>query len=196
MSSTSRRVIRRVAVAVAGLWLACADPEPGERTAAPGAGTSEAELARQVKGRLESLPDDPELLLSSARLLLSQGSVPEGIQVLRRLVKLDASRCDAFQLLADAYLELEDEEAAYGSLRACLAAKPDHREVLFSLGGMLASRHPDEPESLREAISLWERFQAVAGPDPHVQMVNRALPRLKQRLEGMQGGIDAGGKTP
>jgi tetratricopeptide (TPR) repeat protein len=183
-------------IAASWLMLSCSQPASGERSAASGAGTSEAELARQVKGRLERLPDDPDLLLSSAKLLLTQGSVPEGVLVLRRLVKLDADRCDAYQLLADAYLELEDEEAAFASLRACLAANPDHREVLFSLGGMLASRHPDEMDSLKEAISLWERYQAVAASDPHSQMVIRALPRLKQRLAGIQNQGEPAGETP
>ena len=50
-------------------------------------------------------------------------------------------------------------------------------------GGLLASRHPEEIESLSEAVALWELYLSQAEDSKQKEMVRRALPRLRQRLE-------------
>lgn len=187
------RAMPTLAVAAVA-WISLAGCRGGEadesRAARP--------LGERVAAHASSLPDDPTLLRASAKVLLDDGRFPEAVAALLRLVALAPEDRDALRLLAEASLELDDEEAALAALHRLLERHPNDAEVLFTLGGLLASRHADERESLREAISLWERFLAGAGEHPHAAMVRRALPRMKQRLDKMEERekADAGVNSP
>lgn len=169
---------------VAGLLLlavlsGCSEGEPG----ALRAGTDDAALAEKLWDHAERIPDDPRLLEPAAKLFHRQGRYPRAVDLYRRLLQLDPRRCDVMRLRAQAFLSLEDEASAFDSLRSCARTCPRDTECLFTLGGLLASRHSQEPESLAEAVSLWERFLLLAGDSKQKQMVSRALPRLRQQLE-------------
>jgi predicted Zn-dependent protease len=133
-------------------------------------------------GHADRIPDDPAVLEPAAKLFHQQGRYPRAVDLYRRLLELEPGRCDILQLRAQAQLALEDEAAAFESLRSCTRTCPEDGECLFTLGGLLASRHSDEPESLAEAVLLWEKFLKVAGDSKQKQMVSRALPRLRQQL--------------
>jgi predicted Zn-dependent protease len=143
----------------------------------------DATLVGELWDRAERIPDDPRLLESAGRLFHQRGRYPRAIDLYRRLLRLEPRRCDILRLRAQAFLSLQDEAAAFDSLRSCTEHCPKDAECLFTLGGLLASRHSGEEASLTEAVSLWERFLLVAGDSRQKQMVRRALPRLRQQIE-------------
>jgi predicted Zn-dependent protease len=161
-------------------------PESGPRASQKEA--DDATLMGELWDRAERIPDDPRLLESAAKLFHQRGRYPRAVDLYRRLLRLDPRRCDILRLRAQAFLSLEDEAAAFDSLRACTRICPGDTECLFTLGGLLASRHPKEEKSLAEAVSLWGRFLSVAGDSKQKQMVRRALPRLRQQLEKKEEG--------
>jgi tetratricopeptide (TPR) repeat protein len=172
----------------------CLESEPGT----PQEKTDDATLMGKLWDHADRIPDDPKLLESTAKLFHQRGRYPRAIDLYRRLLQLEPKRCDVMQLRAQAFLSLEDEPAALDSLRACARTCPQDTECLFTLGGLLASRHPEEPESLAEAISLWERFLKAAGDSRQKQMVSRALPRLQKQLATIKksGLVDQRVKSP
>jgi tetratricopeptide (TPR) repeat protein len=155
--------------------------ENGRRVLAEKSG--DATLMGKLWDHADRIPDDPQLLESAAKLFHQQGQYPRAVDLYRRLLELDPKRCDVMQLRAQAFLSLEDEAAAFDSLRSCAQACPKDTECLFTLGGLLASRHPQEAESLSEAVRLWEKYLAAAEDSKQKDMVRRALPRLRQQLE-------------
>lgn len=150
----------------------------------------DATLMGELWDRAERIPDDPRLLESAARLFHQRGRYPRAVDLYRRLLRLDPRRCDILRLRAQAFLSLEDEAAAFDSLRSCTEHCPKDAECLFTLGGLLASRHSSEKASLTEAVSLWERFLLVAEDSRRSEMVRRALPRLRQQLESKAEGTE------
>ncbi|MBN2495822.1 MAG: hypothetical protein JXR96_14625 [Deltaproteobacteria bacterium] len=182
--------MRCVPLALALLALACEQPqriEPMAGRARAGAGLSDAELAAELARRHAALPDEARLLEPAARLLCSQDRHPECVDVTRRLLELEPGRCDIWRMRARAWLAIEDEHAAFEDLRACLRHDPDDVESLFSLGGLLAARHPDEASSLAEAISRWTRLVELAPRHPRAGMVGRALPGLRMKYQALVG---------
>ena len=175
--------MRTIACLLLLLGLAgCPESEP-RAPHAPLKKTDDATLMGKLWDHADRIPDDPKLLESAAKLFHQQGRYPRAVDLYRRLLRLDPQRCDILRLRAQAFLSLEDEAAAFDSLRSCTRTCPQDTECLFTLGGLLASRHSQEPESLAEAVSLWERFLSWAGDSKQKQMVSRALPRLRQQLE-------------
>lgn len=156
----------------------------------------DAAMAGAIADRVDELPADPALGLAACRMLLSEGKAPEALDLSLRLVKAQPENCQAWRLRAQAFMALEDERGAFDALRSCLRARPDDAETLFSLGGMLAARHGDEPASLRESEELWTRLLERHPEHPQVGMVKRALSKIRSKLQSFETKTDGRVKSP
>jgi tetratricopeptide (TPR) repeat protein len=186
------RALAAGALALAILCGCRTDPPPADAGAGPLAGD------RRAGALPDRLPDDPDLLRRMAASFMEQERFFDAAAVLARLCALAPEDRDSHRLLSDALLEIGDEEGGLAALRKLIERNPDDVEALFTLGGLLASRHADEAASLTEAVALWERYLEKAKDDPHATMVRAALPRIKQRIEkmGENNKADAGVNSP
>jgi tetratricopeptide (TPR) repeat protein len=148
---------------------------------------SDQVLAERLLKQANRLPEDAALLESAAKLFMDQQRWLEAVDTYRRLLLITPSRCDLLLQRAQAWLELEDDEAAFVDYRACLQSDPNNLEGLFALGGLLAIRYGEERTSLAEAVSLWERYLKADPKGERFEMVRRALPPLREHLEEMKG---------
>lgn len=192
LTELEARALAAGALALAILGGCRTDPPPAESGAGAVVGEGRA------GGLPDELPDDPDLLRRMAASLMEEERFFDAAAVLLRLCALAPEDRDAHRLLSEALLEIDDEEAALAALQRLIERNPDDVEAMFTLGGLLASRHGDEAASLTEAVALWERYLEKAKDDPHATMVRTALPRIKQRLEkmGENNKADAGVNSP
>ncbi len=146
-------------------------------------GQDDGMMAGKLSERVDELPADPKLQMAALRLLLSEERAPEALAVSLKLVQARPKDCAAWRLRAQAFLSLEDEGASFDALRRCLEAQPSDAETLFSLGGMLAARHGDEPASLNEAEQLWTRLLKQHPDFPQAAMVHGALDKIRLKIQ-------------
>jgi tetratricopeptide (TPR) repeat protein len=171
--------------------LGCQSVEPVSPKPVSPEPRSDARLAERVERlRQDDLPSDPHILESMAKLMFEQQNYPKAIDLLRRVLAIVPAaypkRCDLLKLRAEAFLSIEDEEAAFENLRECLRVEPNDAEALFSLGGLLMSRHSDEPASVREAVLVWQQLLKRVPDYPQNEMVRKALRRTAQ-LDDISG---------
>jgi tetratricopeptide (TPR) repeat protein len=171
-------------VAVMG-GFGCQSVEPASPIPPLPALRNHAQLAERVERLGEDrIPSDPHLLESMAKLMFEQQNYPRAIDLLRRALAMvpaaNPKRCDLLKLRAEAFLNIEDEESAFENLRECLRVDPNDAEALFSLGGLLMSRHADEPASVAEGIEVWQQLLKRVPDYPQNEMVRKALRRLTQ----------------
>ena len=159
-------------------------------------GQDDGMMAGKLSERVDELPADPKLQMAALRLLLSEERAPEALAVSLKLVQARPKDCAAWRLRAQAFLSLEDEGAAFDALRRCLEAQPNDAETLFSLGGMLAARHGDEPASLNEAERLWTRLLKQYPDFPQAAMVHGALEKIRLKNQTTKSKTDDGVNSP
>jgi tetratricopeptide (TPR) repeat protein len=183
MFRSSLAVIVAIYTLLLGVF-GCRSAEPTPSPSQSPARRDDATLAKRVLKLGEGdLPTDPHILESMAKLMLKQQNYPKAIDLLRRALLSDPKRCDLLKLRAEAFLNIEDEEAAFDDLRKCLRIDPNDADALFTLGGLLAGRHSDEPVSVKEAIVAWQHLLQCAPDYPQNEMVRKALPRLIQLID-------------
>ena len=137
------------------------------------------EAAVLIEELLGSAPEDPELRIMQARVLMVRGRVPEAGRIVQRVLEREPERVNAWQLwgeLADAPLEAPKLEALLALLAE--AESWPNRTLLADLYFVLARHHElaGDPDAEFRALSRGNEIKAALHPfDPqsHQERITR-----------------------
>ncbi len=104
-------------------------------------------------------PDDPDLLIDRAGILITLEKFQSGIDDLTRALAIDATRSDAMVMRGSAWRHLNRLDLAQEDIDHALDIDPDNPEALLERG-ILRQRHNDRAGARKD----WERAISVA-PD-------------------------------
>lgn len=106
-----------------------------------------------LKARLESEPDNSEIIISLAQIYYQQGKINETIGEYRRLTQLMPDKAEAYVFLGELFSQAGDLDSGIASIKKALTLKPDYPEADNSLAYLYALKG----ENLDEALGLARR---------------------------------------
>lgn len=100
---------------------------------------------RRLRDRLRARPDNPTLLLASAKVVLVQQQMGEAERILRRLVEVDQANFEGYTLLGQLYISAKQYTAAAAAFSEIIKRDPNSAAAHTMLGLLMhALRRPTE----------------------------------------------------
>jgi len=136
-----------------------------------------AGIARLIERQwLRSGSDTADLLMSRALAAVRMGNPPLAIELLDRVVVLEAGWAEAWARRAALFGMLGDRERAIFDLQQAIAREPRHYEAWTALGRLFEAEE-------EKALALRAYRQALA-IHPHLETVKAAVERLAPEVDG------------
>jgi tetratricopeptide (TPR) repeat protein len=111
------------------------------------------EAIEQYSIALKRAPDNPGILLNLALAHYKAGQIPEAVPHLEKVRKLSPNHLQAALLLADCWLQMDDNAKVVQVLRPLASAHPDDMAVTYALGtALVRGKQIDEGQKLLDRI--------------------------------------------
>ncbi|ALA16619.1 hypothetical protein AL346_03300 [Chelatococcus sp. CO-6] len=148
-----------------------------ERLGNSGDAAEAAGIARLIERQwLRSGSDTADLLMSRALVAARSGNPPLAIELLDRVVVIEAGWAEAWAKRATLFGMLGDRRQAILDLQQAIAREPRHYEAWTALGRLF---EVDEEKAL--ALRAYRQALAV---HPHLEAVKAAVERLAPDVDG------------
>jgi len=93
-----------------------------------------SEAHQRLRERLQKQPDDPVLLLMSAKVALAEGRLPDAERILRHLLTVDGANLEGYTLLGQLYIASKRLPAATREFAAIVERDPNSSTAHTMLG--------------------------------------------------------------
>ena len=130
----------------------------------------------RVRSQMAARPNDPSLLILSARVELAAGKPADAEPFVTRVIELDPRALDAYYLLAESHRRQSDIDRVRADYERAAAARPDAVVPTRTLLGLLeeGQKRPSEAE---------RQYRAALARDPHAGVAANNLAWLLAEQE-------------